>query len=612
MLPVSLIMLAIQAGVRLYSGLREAYVASIKQSTITLPLPDAPDIRLVASVDFIINSPAVKDPGQVDAFKQQLDVVLPLATAFDEQHKQLSPDQQRLVITFHDHWFAALDATSGYNKANAEDPITSSKSSTLALLSVRQWASSQADPPAWQIGIGTLIDVAVFWFANDPGAISTSRPAGKALQAFLHSFQTVDFAHAGKAKLASDLMVAMLDTVANQPNLIVGGQKETALVTASTKALADAIQKIPPATLDGLFSGQSEQLTAVLGTTLSATLRAGADTVLTNPKLFFIGSPESPETAVMEHVSKVFVDLVLPTFVGGQTKIDLARAVSPAGLETLMRATLAAVGNNPGILHVSGDTERRLSPLLADLAASFSNAAVPTNAQAAFAEVAAIVVSATDRHMDTLWPNNNLDPAQNLARGAAVAALDTLTQNAGGGSGFAAFSSQDVVSLANAVIASVADNPALMSIKAPGADPYLTAALSAMLKALKQQSVAKLSTADVVTIVTAGISAAVRKLQVLQDAGGAASAPIGGLLDAVFGAIGDVKQNGSDAAKWQVTGTGFIVDVIKILFDKVATLPGNTAITAAKLMALRATLNQFAAKGESLTALPDLIATALA
>ena len=42
MIPVELILLAIEAGVKLYTGLREAYAASIKEAAITLPLPRAP------------------------------------------------------------------------------------------------------------------------------------------------------------------------------------------------------------------------------------------------------------------------------------------------------------------------------------------------------------------------------------------------------------------------------------------------------------------------------------------------------------------------------------------------------------------------------------------
>lgn len=613
MLPVNLILLAIQAGVRLYSGMREAYVASIKQSAITLPLPDAPtETPLSICVDFIATAPAPKDLSLVDTFKQQHDIVAPLGVTFNATH-QLPADQERLVRTFHDRWFPLLDDSVAPGTLTPEDPAKASQSTALALLTVRQWASDgPGGPAAWQIAVGTLIDVAVFWFANDPGAISTNHPEGKALQAFLQSIQSVDFAHEATAKIASDLMVVVLDTVASQPKLIAGGQRETALVTATTTALAGVIKNIPAATLDSLDTLKTEQLTAILQTALAATLRAGVDTVLNDPKLFYVDTPDGPQTKVVEQVGTTFADLVLPASVGGKATIDLAAAVSPTGLQTLVRATLAAVGNNPAILHMDGDTEKRLSPLLADLATSFSKAAVPASAQAAFAEVAAIVVGATDRHMDTLWPNNSLDPDQNLARGAAVAALDVIVANPGGGSGFSTLTTTDVVSVANAVIASVADNPALMSIKVGGVDPYLTVALSAMLQALKRQSMAMLSAADVVTILGAGVAAAVHKLPLLQDSGVGTSVLVGGLLDAVFAALGDVKQNGTDAAKWQVAGSTFAVDVIKVVFNAVAALPGNTTMTSAKLTTLKTQLSQFVTDAKPLTALTDVIAAAFA
>jgi hypothetical protein len=609
MLPVDLILLAIQAGVRLYSGMREAYVASIKQAPITLPLPRAPvdDVSLEICVDFIVLATPPTDPGLLASFKEQQRIVGPLRTTF-RATRQLPFEQERLVRTFHDRWFPLLNSEGQPGTETPIDPAKASSEAALSLLSVRQWAADQPGAPAaaWQIAIGTLIDVAVFWFANEPGAVATNRPEGKALRAFLQSLENVDFAHTTVATIATDLMVAVLDTVASQPKLIVGGKREEALVTAVTTAMAGAIQKIPPATLDSLDTLHTEQLSAILQTVAAATLRAGVDTVLNDPKLFYVDTPDGPRTKVVEQVGKALADLALPTAAGGQAMIDLAAAVSSGGLETLARAALAAVGNNPAILHLDGDTEKRLSPLLADLATSFSKATLPATTQAAFAEVAAVVVQATDRHMDTLWPNNSNDPAQNLARSAVVATLDTLA-TIGAGDGFSAFTTKDVVAIANAAIAAVADNPALMNIRAGSADPYLKAALLAMLQSLKQQSVATLSGEDVVTLLTAGLNAAVRKLPLLQNSGIGSSMVLGGVLDAAFEALREIRQNGSDAAKWQATGSKFVLDVIKTLLESIGELPGGTALTNDKLTALKAALIQFIAGGKPLAALPQLV-----
>ena len=116
------------------------------------------------------------------------------------------------------------------------DPNTAPDAAVLAMLSIRQWAADQpgAPPAAWQIALGTLVDVAVLWFANDPGAVSTSRPEGKALQAFLKALETVDLAHANTTTIVTEVMVAVLDTVAAQPSLITNGKREAALITATT------------------------------------------------------------------------------------------------------------------------------------------------------------------------------------------------------------------------------------------------------------------------------------------------------------------------------------------------------------------------------------------
>src|SRR5262249_55484216 len=147
-----------------------------------------------------------------------------------------------------------------------------------------------------------------------------------------------------------------------------------------------------------------EQLTFVAQSLAAATLRAGADTVLQNPALFF--NTDATQTKFVGEVGKAFVDLFIPVAATGDAKFNL-NGVSPEGLETLLRATLAAVGNNPGILQLDGETEKRLTPLLADLATTFSKAELPDSAKAAFAESAAIVIAATGRNLDTLWPGSN-------------------------------------------------------------------------------------------------------------------------------------------------------------------------------------------------------------
>ena len=341
---------------------------------------------------------------------------------------------------------------------------------------------------------------------------------------------------------------------------------------------------------------------------MAATLRAASDTVLNDPKLFFIGSADSPETKVVERVGQAFVAMVLPPSVGGGGKIDLAAAVSSSGLQKMVRATLAAVGDNPALLHLDGADEKRLTPLLADLATSLSNAAVPAIG-AAFPDAVAIVLGATSRHMDTLWPNDSTDPAKNLARGAAVAALGAITADLGVGTGFSGFTSADVVALVDAVVASVADNPGLMTLNV-GGDPALTAALVAMLKTLKQQNVMALSAGDVVAIVTAGLAASARKLPLLQQAETTIPLLIDSLFQTVFAALATIRQAGG-AAAWQISGRGFIRDLVKAALGAVVALPADNQVTAARLRAAQAAIVDFLTAGKSITALPDAIRQAL-
>ena len=229
----------------------------------------------------------------------------------------------------------------------------------------------------------------------------------------------------------------------------------------------------------------------------------------------------------------------------------------------------------------------------------------PAPAQAAFAETAAIVITAAARNMDTLWPGNSLDPKQNLARGAVVAALDAIAGMAGGPGGLSAFTTDDVVKLADAVVDSVATNPRLMDAL-PGNNTYLKLALSAMLQALAEQNVGKLSAADAVVIVAAGVQAATLKQPLLKEAK-PGSIVLKAVLESVFGALSKVKANGSDAAKWRATGTTLLVGLVEAAFDVVVSLPDAKPVTGPKLDKVEAALVQAISEGRSLSELRDAI-----
>jgi hypothetical protein len=612
-LPADVILLAIQAGVRLYGGFREAYVTSIKGAAITLPLPSAPDDFGISEwVDAIERSgdtpPNPTDKTTNGDYTIQHTAALELCKTFDGMHA-LTDLQQQVLKAFYANWLAPPPPPGTVVET---DPTKASTDSVLAMLSVRQWAADQTGQhaTAFQTAVGTIIDVAVYWFANDPGAIATNRPEGRALRGFLQSLDTVkiDFAHASTAAIASGIMVALLDTVSADPRLVAGGAREEALVKATTSALAGAIKNIPQGVLDGLNTRQSEALTSVVQTVMAATLRAASATVLNDPKLFYVGTPDSPETKVVEQVGQAFAAMVLPPEVGGLGKIDLASAVSSSGLEKMVRATLAAVGDNPALLHLDGATEKRLTPLLADLATSLSKAAIPS-IDAALPEAVSIVLGATSRHIDTLWPNNSTDPTQNLARGAAVAALGAITADVGKGTGFSGFTTSDVTALINAVVASVIDNPGVMKLTI-GGGPALNAALVAMLRSLKGQHVTALSGEDVVTILTAGLKAAAGNLPLLQQAQTTAPLLIDGVFQTVFAALATVQLNGG-APAWQAASRQFVIDVLKDTLGSVAALPVGSPVTTAKLTALQSAIVEFITAGQPLAALPGVIQQAL-
>ena len=163
--PVELVILAVQAGVRLYSGLREAYAASIKEAAITLPLPRVPgpagvepDFGTVA--DFVKNQAAPLDPVLRADFQREKADVLPIVDAFDAGQLGIEPpaDKAFPVRAFYKRWVPILQPSP------LDDPgDANTASAILAALSIRQWTKNESGAPvAWQIASCTCSAVSIF------------------------------------------------------------------------------------------------------------------------------------------------------------------------------------------------------------------------------------------------------------------------------------------------------------------------------------------------------------------------------------------------------------------------------------------------------------------
>src|SRR5262245_22668928 len=306
-----LIMFAIQAALQLYGAGRRAYIDGTRGRTLTLPLPRVEGVNFDSAHSwFTIEAKGIALAARIP----QLARLLTSGT----------PDDQAALVDL----YLALRAEVNPSWPPGVSVRGQFSADQLAtLLEVRQWATGEAGAPpsALQQVAGTLINIAVDYFANSPGAVSPKRPAGRALLAFLQAIEKVDFASVPATEIVPDLMVAMLDAVADNPALAGGGDKEQRLVKSVASSMAQSART-------HLANASTEDLTdasAWLRLTTHALVKGGADAVLGNPVLF-LDIKEGAESNVVTQVGNAITDLLL-----GEQQVTFRRLLSGEGLSAV-------------------------------------------------------------------------------------------------------------------------------------------------------------------------------------------------------------------------------------------------------------------------------------
>jgi hypothetical protein len=602
MVSPELVFLAIQAGVRLYAGLRTAYIASVREATITLPLPRAPGAADPAViVDWFLHAAARHRPLPQSALEGLVakGKTNPAALSADEK-AELERAYSACWIEANPPMLAIGDSAIPQTGA----PITGAD--YLVLAEVRQWAKGQpgAPPTGFQRVAGTLVEVAVFWFANQPGAISEKHPAGRALLSFLKGVEGVKFSEQAPVEILDQVLVGVLETVAAEPRLISGGRREEALISNVAKSVAGALDarfKTKRTATEEADAASWAQLVA------RAMLKAGAETVLADPSLFF-GVDGGDESAIITDVGSAFVNLLVPTDPHDRDQLALKSLVSGAGLETLVRAALRAVGQHPGVLGLGAD-RKGLTALVADLAVTFSNADLPASAAAAFPEIAELVLARSATHLDEIWGGDRKDVGRNLLVLATRHTLQALAAVAGG-SRDPLFAKQQVIELFDAVLAEVVENPrwVVTRIDAVEESAVLTAALEAALTALRGQKFTTLSGETRLGILKAALEAGGLQLALLreippggQDAGKIALAAV---IDAVFAEL----AHGDAEATWRLARSSAIVALFQVALGTLTAIPAGDPKMQARVDVLRGAVRRYAQGGVSLEELAGLLA----
>lgn len=540
-----IVFLAIQAGVRLYAAGRKAYVDSTRDRSLILPLPRAPELDFSTIKFWFSNDPGSK-------IKQENPRISWLL-----EKTSRSPQEDMELRQLYSLYYDENNPTESEGKAG-EASITGKELSVI--LEIRQWSATE-DPghrSALQKVAGTLVSIAVDYFANTPGAVSESRPEGRALLGFLKAIDDVDFADTPAQDIAGDLLIAVLDSVANSPELLSGGEKEQVFIQNITKTLSESAKNH----LAGAPVLEKREAAVWLQLVARAVVKGGAETVLANP-VRFLGVDPGAQTNIIQEVGGTIADLVI-----GPEKLTFRPLLSGQGLNTIVKATLTAVANNPEIITVDNQGVKNIIVALAGELGQKPNLMTKD----ILPELVRLVLDKSADNMDLLWGRDFSDPDRHLLVTASRQLLKALATQPAVGTWRPTLTKSQVLDVANVVLDEVIDNPDWLITRAGMANPVLEMAITGILAALKKADGQRINAETGVAALKGGVSAVALNINLLeklppggQDAGKVA---LTAAIDAIFGTV--FANNVNVTMKWRFARNSTIQTLIAVGLDKLA------------------------------------------
>ncbi len=545
MLSAQIVFTAIHAGLRLYRAGYTAYVDSTRSRALTLPLPRGPSIPTVTTALAFFTE---TEQGKAIVADEKNERLRWLLNELEQRDLPQPLEQEFLQIYAVAFWSTQSDdpkVDPGPSPVNADEFIS--------LLTIRQWSESEAPGrlTALQQIAGTLVNIAVDYFAQTPGLISSNRPEGRALLVFLETIDDVDFANTPLADIAGNLLVGVLDGVNAVPEIIFGGAREQDLIKNVTRALTvSANQHLANAsTEEKRNAGRWLQLIA------HSIVKSGAETILADP-VRFLGIKQGAEVNVVQQVGATLTDLII-----GEDELQLRSLLSGESLNKITKALLTAVAENPEVLKIGNDgfksLIRELAKDLSDRKDLFSDDLLP--------DILRLVLEKSAANLDLIWPAGSASPRDHLLVTATSELLKALSESAAADRAWPKLSKGQVLSIAAKVFDEVVDNPAWLVERVNG-QSALGTGLKAVLTSLGSQPADKINTETLVVTLRSGLMAAATHRSLLEKLPGPGADAGKVALEAAIDAIIDTVNGDTVPAnmKWRLMRNSSLQTLIEI------------------------------------------------
>jgi hypothetical protein len=561
MVAVDVIFFAIRAALRLAEEGRRAIISTTRGRTLVLPLPQG--IGADADSAFVYFSTAglirLRPGSALEAAYRRVEAV-------SLSHAPAA-DRMLLLDTYNEILAKERAERAGDGEIELQDNTRRPAREVAAVFTIRQWERQEEEAFERRLlcrVAGTVVDLAVDYFATVPGALNENSKQGRVLKAVVSALDKLEFAEIDGAKegwlrqLAERLLLAALETVAENAEQISSDTRVHELVAVAAEGLVRDLERRFESDMPENVRGRLVSWGELVFRSL---LNSAGRKIVSEPRLFF-GIQQEGRGVLVRRVGHAFIDLAM------DEDLDLQRMFGRAGLERVMDAVLSAVGDHPDLLGLT-DNEG-LTNLLGAIARDVHNLEGLLSVEVA-PEIIRLVMERTAENLGQIWPGATPDhPEQHLLLSAVRTTLTLMSAPPPDGAQWTPrFSNRDLLNVLDDVLREVAANPGWLRSGADSIDANLKAALESTLNVLRTCDDRLLSRATGVKILQAAFEAVALRQEFVRQLSGTSKTLVAAIIEKVVQAFfsQSLDEPGEAAAAWQLLRASALETAVTITLE---------------------------------------------
>jgi hypothetical protein len=453
------VIFSINSAIKLSQNLRRAYAQSLRGRALTLPLPEFNSEVKMSTIDRFF-----------DEFPEYPAGLEPLKNLHNKSNggDELTEEDQNNYREFYFSFKALERGENGQRLEMSAEDLT-------AFFKVRQWDKGKAPQSVLQLVAGTLVDIGIDYFSQQPGLLNPESVHGKVMYHFLRAFDDIDFAEqrdfkeAFSARLVPKLFAAAAESVADLAPDLAGDPKVQSLIHATAKGIATDIYRRAE-TLG--TDGQNEAVHWGQMVLRSMVGHAGQYVVQSPQSLFGTNQGVSK---IIESTGVILLEVILDD---DSDQIVFKNALSPDTLDRLTSATLDIVAQHPSILHGG----RGIKEIIAGVAGAVKDKSILE--RGFLPELTRVVLEQSAGRLDLLWRETPTG-AEHLLVSAVKQVMGALAAETADGKPWKpALNNTQMLSIVEELVDEVVQNPAWILDEVQG-KPVLSEMLDATFGAMR-------------------------------------------------------------------------------------------------------------------------------